>query len=555
MLSFKRSSVLKKILLSTIPILAGALFVSAFIERNASEHDERLQKAVDMTSHADQAELEMVKMSEALRGYLLAPKNKNEFKRKKEADAAYAAHAEEISKLCQDDPDISELNSKMAKYDAEDLDRIENEVAALIEKNDPKSFEFYLKTYAPAREIQAANFMKLKDLVYKKSARIIKEMHAKKVANARMTIVLLMLSIFSGLAVMIWVTKSLVNTINEISLSISNEVTDVDGVASDLASSSQRLSESATQQASSLQETAASLEQITAMVAKASENAKQSAESSSLTQEKARSGQQSVDEMLEAVDEIRRGNLDIMEQVKRSNDQMGQVINIIKEIGNKTEVINEIVFQTKLLSFNASVEAARAGEQGKGFAVVASEVGSLAQMSGNAAKEISDMLVVSIGKVEEIVKESKARVQNLVDVNKSKFERSTEVAKQCSARLSEIVTNVDHMTGLAQEISSATHEQSQGLAEISKAMSQLDSATQINSSASEESAGSSVVLSEKTVSLRQSVNVLVQTILGESAETTSNIAGHQKFKPSAFVNKKHIKPSDGFGDQEGEFAA
>ena len=72
---------------------------------------------------------------------------------------------------------------------------------------------------------------------------------------------------------------------------------------------------------------------------------------------------------------------------------------LISEIGNKTKVINDIVFQTKLLSFNASVEAARAGEHGKGFSVVAEEVGNLAHMSGNSAKEITQLLESSINRV------------------------------------------------------------------------------------------------------------------------------------------------------------
>jgi methyl-accepting chemotaxis protein len=89
--------------------------------------------------------------------------------------------------------------------------------------------------------------------------------------------------------------------------------------------------------------------------------------------------------------------------MNKSNDEISSIVKVIAEIGDKTKVINDIVFQTKLLSFNASVEAARAGEQGKGFAVVAEEVGNLATMSGKAAEEISSMLGDSMGKVELIV--------------------------------------------------------------------------------------------------------------------------------------------------------
>ena len=79
-----------------------------------------------------------------------------------------------------------------------------------------------------------------------------------------------------------------------------------------------------------------------------------------------------------------------------------EILGYIKSIEEKTKVINDIVFQTKLLSFNASVEAARAGEQGKGFAVVAEEVGNLATMSGTSAEEISKLLESSISHIESI---------------------------------------------------------------------------------------------------------------------------------------------------------
>lgn len=72
-------------------------------------------------------------------------------------------------------------------------------------------------------------------------------------------------------------------------------------------------------------------------------------------------------------------------------------------------MINEIVFQTKLLSFNATVEAARAGENGKGFSVVAVEIGKLEQISGNAAKEISELLYNSTKPVSETIENNKIK--------------------------------------------------------------------------------------------------------------------------------------------------
>lgn len=513
---FDRYSMQKKILLSTLPIFLGAIVVGWTIEQMASKKDSHMARAVEMMNLVNQSELEMIKMSEALRGYLLNPDNTKEFERKKAADKAYVESAEALSALCKDEPDIVALNEKMADYDEKELDRIENEVGDLIAKKDAAALDFYLKTYMPAREIQTKNFLELKRLVDEKAKEIIQEIEAKKTANARWTILLLLISIGVGLTIVFWISMSIVKKINLISKTLNSDVNHVDAVASKMASSSKKLSEATSSQAASLQQTAASLEEITAMVAKASESARLSAESSAQTQEKAQHGKEAMNNMMVSMEEISSGNLAIVDQIKNSNDEMYKIVEVIKEIGNKTKVINEIVFQTKLLSFNASVEAARAGEHGKGFAVVAEEVGSLAAMSGNAAKEISDMLDQSIQKVESTVNDSRSRVQKLMDENRHKVESGVDIARQCSESLDGIVNNVDRLSDLAREISHATQEQSQGLREIGKAMSQLDSSNQVNAAASEESATAANELTEQTNSLRQSVDHLIQAIAGES---------------------------------------
>jgi len=288
----------------------------------------------------------------------------------------------------------------------------------------------------------------------------------------------------------------------------------VSTVSTQIAGSSQDLSESTTEQSASLQETAASLEELTAMVAKNTENAKKAAESSVISQEKAELGKQSVEKMLQAIDEINQSNEAIMGQIDMSNQKMEEVVRVIQDIGNKTKVINDIVFQTKLLSFNASVEAARAGEHGKGFAVVAEEVGNLAQMSGNAAKEITDMLGSSIAKVEGLLDETKVGVQALIEQGKEKVEVGISVAHECNEVLNEIVTNVSDVSAMASEISGASQEQAQGITEINKAVAQLEVVTQRNSTTSQQTATSADVLYKQADTLIQAVSDLVSTVQG-----------------------------------------
>lgn len=285
-----------------------------------------------------------------------------------------------------------------------------------------------------------------------------------------------------------------------------------------IADSSQTLSQAVTEQAASLEETSASIEQMNSMVAKNSENARSSADASAESQSKATQGQHVVEQMIHSMDDINLSNAQIMEQIEHSNNQIAEIVNVIQEIGSKTKVINEIVFQTKLLSFNASVEAARAGEHGKGFAVVAEEVGNLATMSGNASKEISMLLEGSTHKVESIVTETRTKVSKLVAEGQVKVSAGTQVARECGEVLNEIVHNVSNVSQMSGEISMACQEQSQGVQEITKAMGQLDQTTQKNSQISEQSAHSSQELSRQAEALTDAIHQLVSTIQGSGHE-------------------------------------
>ena len=361
--------------------------------------------------------------------------------------------------------------------------------------------------------------------------------------NQILTISFLAILFSSGLAFLI--IRRFGVSIRNIIHSLNENSSQVASASHQLASSSEELSQAATEQAASLEQTAASLEQISAMISKASDSATMTETSSVESQNKAEEGRKAVDSMMSQMDEISDSNQAIMTQVNYGNDQMAEIVKVIQEIGTKTKVINEIVFQTKLLSFNASVEAARAGEHGKGFAVVAEEVGNLAQMSGNAAKDISSMLEGSIAKVEQIVKDSKAKVESLVDQGKLKVEAGVTIAKECSGVLDQIVQNVSVVSGLSQEISQASKEQSQGVGEINKAMGQLDTVTQQNSAASEEAASASEQLSAQAESLKTVISDLVFAVQGGSTKNLAAVQNYAKpvHKPTATKNSNvvHLK--------------
>jgi methyl-accepting chemotaxis protein len=352
------------------------------------------------------------------------------------------------------------------------------------------------------------------------------------------------------------IAKTLGNVITR--LSKSND--QVSSASHESAAAATELSEAATEQAASLQETMASVEEISAMVNQNSESANKAKSTVESNAKASDDGKASVSEMIKAIGEIKETNDEILNQMESSNKEFSEIVKIISNIGEKTKVINDIVFQTKLLSFNASVEAARAGEHGKGFAVVAEEVGNLAQMSGNAAREITDMLSESIKKVNDIVEQTTSKVDQLVEIGKDKISMGESTAKRCQEALELITSNAHSVSLMVSEIANASKEQSQGVQEINKAISQLDQVTQQNSAVAQQSSAQAENLSSEATELSNAVNELVSFINGKSKELGLELdidAGKHAAAPSIkernvlkFTDKKDSKKSGVISEQE-----
>lgn len=324
-----------------------------------------------------------------------------------------------------------------------------------------------------------------------------------------------------ALAFAVYFGITLSKSVSALTVTLTQNSSDLSHASGSIANSSVELSESSTEQAAALQETVAAVDEISAMVDKNAESASRSKDASNSSREAAMKGRQNVDLMIQAMNEISDSNNEVTNQMSTNNVQLSEITKLINDIGSKTKVINEIVFQTKLLSFNASVEAARAGEYGKGFAVVAEEVGNLAQMSGNAAKEITSLLEESVQKVETIVRESKAKVESLLSNSKQKVEAGFETAKSCNESLEEILGNVSSVDTLVSEIAAASQEQAAGIREIAKAVGQMEEVTQRNSSLADASSSSASQLKTQSVQLKSVVTELVVLVRGGGAEVPS----------------------------------
>lgn len=293
-----------------------------------------------------------------------------------------------------------------------------------------------------------------------------------------------------------FVGRSIATPILSSASKLGHNTVNVSRASEDMAASSQTLSELSTEQASSIEETAASIEEISSMVKNNLEQAEKSSELSREVRDIAGRSNDSMDNLIAS-----------MKEITESNEKIQELVRVIGEIGEKTEVIDEIVFQTKLLSFNASVEAERAGEHGRGFAVVAQEVGNLAQMSGKASLDIASMVRESIKNAEQITSENKIRVDS-----------GNKLVTDTAGYLHEISDRAENLHKQSEQIVLSSREQSDGVAQVNEAMSQLDQATQANSATSEKTASASVALRSQSEELRSHVDHLMLLVNGTKGD-------------------------------------
>lgn len=241
------------------------------------------------------------------------------------------------------------------------------------------------------------------------------------------------------------------------------EATDtISSASSEIAQGNSDLSSRTEQQAASLEETASSMEELTSTVRLNADNAKQANGLASQAANVATDGGELIQQVVSTMASIN-------ESAQKISDIIG--------------VIDGIAFQTNILALNAAVEAARAGEQGRGFAVVASEVRTLAQRSANAAKDIKSLISDSVNKIEN----------------------GNELVSQSGDTMKEIVTAIKRVNDIMSEIAAASAEQSSGIDEIGKAVTQMDEMTQQNAALVEQAAAASESLQSQAQQLARQV--------------------------------------------------
>ncbi|CCH49058.1 methyl-accepting chemotaxis protein [Pseudodesulfovibrio piezophilus] len=272
--------------------------------------------------------------------------------------------------------------------------------------------------------------------------------------------------------------NSMTHKLREVVTNIQSTAGSVTNGSSELAMTSQSLSEGATNQASAVEEVSASMEEMTSNIEQNTENANQ-------TEKIAR----------QAAEDARQGG-----------DSVGKTVEAMRQIADKIAIIEEIARQTNLLALNAAIEAARAGEHGKGFAVVAAEVRKLAERSGVAAAEISELSASSV-----------------------------QIAEQAGKMLEKMVPDINKTAELVQEIAVGSNEQHTGATQIKNAMLELDRVVQQNSAESEEVAASSEELASHAA--------IMQENIGYFSIGVGNVGTHKTVRVTQSTPKTPSRPA------------
>ncbi len=286
------------------------------------------------------------------------------------------------------------------------------------------------------------------------------------------------INLFVGLAIVLlaalvvfMIARSIVKPVNRISRGLSEGATQVAYAAGQVSTSSQTLAEGSSEQAASLEETSSSLEEMASMTKQNADNAAQA------------------DGLMKETNTV----------VKRANESMVELTTSMEEISNASEetskiikTIDEIAFQTNLLALNAAVEAARAGEAGAGFAVVADEVRNLAMRAADAAKNTASLIETTVKKVHD----------------------GSDLVQKTSEAFKEVEERSGHVGSLVEEIATASHEQSEGIGQVNRAVSEMDRVVQQNAASAEESSSSSQEMTAQAESMHGLVNDLVTLVKG-----------------------------------------
>lgn len=405
-------------------------------------------------------------------------------------------------------------NSEIFKTNIE-LDKIFEEFYSLGKdmantyiKKGPSEGNKFMSTFDPTAE-------KMTNKLEELNVGVIKPIEAEfyKIASLidRTNNLLVVVSLFVVFTTLILITLNVKSIRKSIFNFIEKLVTDTEIVNESALKNydlSNLLSSSVQEQASAIQEIAATGEEISQMAQKNTDVIKHAVSAANEQQELSKKASQSINQLKNTIEVMNQINDELINIAAINADRGKKLIDVFNNLKEETKIIDDIVFQTKLLSFNASVEASRAGEHGKGFAVVAEEVGKLAILSGNASKMISELVADSsvkmqsttsdiVDSIESEVNKAKLQMQYIAEELEKNYFLTNEIANK-SAEVVEILVSVD----------GASKEQKLGVEQLNTALMEIEKANNGNAQISHSTSETSKVVKMKAEEFNKLVSDL-----------------------------------------------
>lgn len=492
----KNASLKQKFMVLSIASLAMLSAISWISLKGIGQLDVRINHGKEISEKTTHASTSILIMSDAIKSYILNPEDKSNIKRKENADDEYVKDIQTLIQDLGNSTLIGHLNT-LAEMDANELNPVENQVMKLISEGQLEDGKKYLlEVYLPIRDKYEQKFLQFAAEAQNHSAQIIKEATEEKETTILRIIGSMLggiiLSIIANGALFISVINRLTQSLSSTS-SIANKLVDRSQSVSKI---TETVSKGAVTSAEALQETVAAVEELSSMVQLTAKNAREAADLSNQSNQVAENGEVEIKNLIGS-----------MKDIASSSKKISDIIN----------VIDDIAFQTNLLALNAAVEAARAGEQGRGFAVVAEAVRSLAQRSASAAKDITNLIKESSGKVEG----------------------GQKTADSAGKVLTDIVKSVKQVLSLSDQIADASREQAAGISQITKTLNELDNNTRMNAKAATEMSSEMSSVKEESQETQNQIISLNSFVTGN--KIVANNEFHSKSDRKNNKNQTQLK--------------
>ena len=509
----------QKVALLQIPLMGVGFCIAMF----AWQTGQKLQSHSEVQTISQLAlksSIYVAEMGSALKGYLLDPTNEGEAKKKKEADDNNAEAIKKMQTLTKD-PELLGLITLLGDLDEKQLNPVEDEVLELVKKKNIKEAQsVFVEKYLPLRSKYDDMSKKIQVTSEERSAAATREFE-ENVHSAIVKIITLVVGGILGFALVLALTLTRITTaLSGLKTRLSGVTDSFNKASNGISEVSQRLADSATESAAAIQESVSSITEMSAMLTQTSRNAVATAELSKDVQQQTESGVG----VMEAMS-------DSMKNISASSARLKEIVQVIDNISEKTNVINDVVFKTQLLAVNASIEAARAGHHGKGFAVVANEVASLAALSGKAAAEIRELLRSSATKVDEIIN----HIASSIDDGEEVSEKSANAFKQIAKAITSISDKIE-------QISVASREQEAGIRQTSAALAEMNQTTATTNEVAQKNAILGRTVAKQAAALETIDHAMTVVVLG--AKTGVPMTSTTFKRPDAGSQRAHTHGND-----------